>query len=118
MRDDDGAMDADQARAIALALPEVIEQDHFGMPSFRLRRNVLATLPDGGHLRVMVDESEIRAAVAEDPGVCSEFWWGKRLACVVVALPGASPELVHDLLASAWLRRAPKTLARQYEGKL
>jgi hypothetical protein len=69
-----------QARALALGLPEATEPDHHGMVSFRVRGKIFATVPDDTHLRVMVDEMEIRAAVAENPNACQEFYWGKRLA--------------------------------------
>lgn len=102
-----------QARRLALALPESTEEDHHGLASFRVRGKIFATVPDDSHLRVMVDEVEIRAAVAENPGTCQEFYWGKRLACVVVALRPATPALLEELLTEAWLRKAPKALAAE-----
>jgi hypothetical protein len=107
--------DIDDVREIALALPEATEQDHHGMVSFRVHGRIFATLPDDDHVRVMVDETEIRAAVAEHPRICSELYWGTRLACVVVTLPTAPHELLHELLAEAWLRKAPKSLARRFD---
>lgn len=103
----------EQARGLALALPQVTEQDHHGMASFRVRGKIFATVPDDEHLRVMVDEGEIRAAVAENPSVFHEFYWGKRLACLVVDLSGANPHQLRELLTEAWLRKAPTSLARQ-----
>ena len=102
------------AREIALALPEATEQDHHGMASFRVRGKIFATVPDPTHLRVMVDEMETRAAVAENPSACQEFYWGKRLACVVIDLGAASPALVKELLVEAWARKAPIKLAREF----
>ncbi len=99
-----------RVRALALALPEAVEQDHHGMPSFRVAGKIFATLPDDRHVRVMAAEGDILAAVAEDPAACSEFWWGSRLACVVVRLAVADPRLVEELLADAWARRAPRRL--------
>ena len=58
----------------------------------------------------MVDEGEIRAAVAANPDVCQELFWGKRLAAVEVDLKRAKPSLVKDLLTDAWIRKAPKKL--------
>ena len=55
------------AHAFALSLPEAAQQDHHGIPSFRVRGKIFATVPDDDHLRVMVDEGEIRAAAAENP---------------------------------------------------
>ena len=101
------------ARTFALALPEVTEEDHHGMASFRIRGRILATVPDEAHVRIMVDEHQIRAAVAEHPEACAEVYWGKRLSCVVVELSRASARLVDDLLTDAWERKAPARLARR-----
>jgi hypothetical protein len=103
--------DLAQARLIALALPETTEQDHHGMPSFRVRGKILATMPDDEHIRVMLAEDEIRAVVAEYPEVCAPSYWGKKLACVVVSLAPATPNLLEELLTEAWLSKAPKSLA-------
>jgi hypothetical protein len=99
---------------MALALPEATEQDHHGMVSFRVGNKIFATLPDHEHVRIMVDESAILAAVAEDPLVCEPFSWGKRLACVVVNTRTARPELVAELLTEAWLLKAPQRLAEGF----
>jgi hypothetical protein len=54
-------------RKLALGLPEAVEQDHHGMPSFRVRGKIFATVPDRDHIRIMVEEADIRAAVDETP---------------------------------------------------
>jgi hypothetical protein len=107
----------DDVREIALALPEVTEQDHHGMASFRVRGKIFATVPDDQHLRVMLDEGEIRAAVSENPVVFHEFFWGRRLACLVVDLPGPTLPQLRELLADAWLRKAPIALARPFQSE-
>ncbi|MDQ1368923.1 MAG: hypothetical protein QOF20_1276, partial [Acidimicrobiaceae bacterium] len=48
----------DEARAVALALPEVATQDHHGIDSFRVRGKIFASVPDDDHIRVMVDEDD------------------------------------------------------------
>jgi hypothetical protein len=96
-----------------MALPEATEEDHHDITSFRVRGKIFATLPDDTHLRVMVDETEIRAAVAENPEACEEFYWGKRLACVVVDLKLARLPLVRDLLTDAWIGKAPAKLVNK-----
>ena len=108
-------MKLEAARRLALALPEATEQDHHDMGSFRVRGKIFATVPDEHHLRVLVDEDEIRAAVAAHPRICEELYWGRRLACVVVDLRRASKALVDELLTDAWARKAPKALLRAYE---
>ena len=102
-------------RRWALALPEATEQDHHGMVSFRVDNKIFATIPDPEHIRIMVDDSEILAAVAENPHVCEPGYWGKRLACVVVNTRRARPELLAELLTDAWLRKAPKRLAEGFD---
>jgi hypothetical protein len=83
------------------------------MSSFRVRGKIFATVPDNRHVRIMADEEEIRAAVAGDPESCDSFYWGKRLACVVVDVRLANLERLRELLLDAWLRKAPKSIARQ-----
>jgi hypothetical protein len=100
----------DEARRIALALPQAVEQDHHGRPSFRIAGRIFSTLWDAGHLNVMLDEDGIRTAVQAHPGLCAEVWWGKRLAAVRVTLASADPGLVRELLADAWEGKAPKRL--------
>jgi hypothetical protein len=89
-------------RGIALALPEVTESDHHGMASFRVRGKIFATVPDDEHVRIMLDENGIRSAVAEEPLICDEFCWGKKLSCVL-----------RELLTDAWLLKAPVSLTRR-----
>lgn len=99
-----------QARRSALALPEAVEADHHGRPSFRVGGKIFSTLWDETHMNVMLDEAGILTAVQADPDVCAEVWWGKRLRAVQVSLERADVELVGDLLADAWERKAPARL--------
>ena len=103
---------AQQARQLALALPEAVERDHHGRPSFRVAGRIFATLWDETHLNVMLDEPGILTAVQGDPDSCAEVLWGKRLAAVRVNLDRAEAGLVSDLLADAWEGKAPKRLVR------
>jgi len=100
----------EQARAAALALPEAVEADHHGRPSFRVAGAIFATVPAPGRLHVMVDEAGIRTYVERDPNAYSEVWWGKRLAALAVELVRVEPEALRELLADAWERRAPARL--------
>jgi hypothetical protein len=92
----------DEARQLALGLPETVEQDHHGRPSFRVMKRIFATLWDARHMNVMLDEPGIMTAVAEHPDECSEVYWGKRLAAVRVDLEAADPALLRELLQDAW----------------
>lgn len=101
---------AQQARALALALPEALEQDHHGRPSFRVAGKIFATLPDSEHINVMLDEPGIRTAVARTATGCAELWWGKRLSAVQVTLARIDQSELAELLADAWEGKAPKRL--------
>lgn len=57
-------------------------------------------------MNVMVDEPGILTAVQAHPAVCSEVWWGKRLAAVRITLSAIDRELLSDLLADAHERKA------------
>jgi hypothetical protein len=92
----------EQARQLALGLPDTLEQDHHGRPSFRVQRRIFATLWDERHMNVMLDEPGVMTAIAEHPDVCAEVWWGKRLAAVRVDLDMADPVLLRELLEDAW----------------
>jgi hypothetical protein len=92
----------DDARRIALELPEAVEQDHHGRPSFRVGGKIFATLWDAGHMNVMLEEDGITTAVQAHPGTCEEVYWGKRLAAVRVDLGQAEAKLLQSLLEDAW----------------
>ena len=102
----------ERARRLALALPEAVELDHHGRPSFRVAGKIFATLWDACHMSVMVDHDGILTAVQDRPEVCEEVWWGKRLAAVRVTLDEADETFLAALLADAWEPKAPARLRR------
>ncbi len=106
----------EEARGLALALPETVEQDHHGRPSFRIGGRIFATLWDLRHMNVMLDEPGIRTAVSDRPDCCAEMWWGKRLAAVQVDLEVTDPALLGDLLADAWEAKAPPRVRALRDG--
>jgi hypothetical protein len=104
------AVSRKQARQLALALPEAVEQDHHGRPSFRVANKIFATLWDENHMNVMLDEGGILTAIQAKPDTCAEVWWGKRLTAVRVDLRRVQPKMLANLLEEAWELRAPKRL--------
>jgi hypothetical protein len=92
----------DQIRRLALALPDAVEQDHHGRPSFRVHGRIFATLWDETHMNAMLDEPGILTATQASPAACAEFWWGKRLRAVQVDLATAGEALARELLTDAW----------------
>ena len=99
-----------EAKQIALALPEAVEQDHHGRPSFRIAGKIFATQWDEQHMNVMLDEGGILTAVDAHPQTCEPVHWGKRLAAVRVDLNHADAEMLRELLADAWETKAPARL--------
>ena len=103
-------MTPDDARQLALALPEAVEQDHHGRPSFRVGGKIFATLWDERTMNVMVDEPGILTAIERHPQWCTERYWGKRLAAVAVDLKRAPADGLAELLTDAWEGNAPARL--------
>ena len=107
------AVSVDDARRLALSLPEAVEQNHHGRPSFRVGGRIFATLWTEERMNVMVDEGGVLTAVESAPDACEKVWWGKRLAAVGVRLPAVDAELLAELLTDAWEQKAPKRLLRE-----
>jgi hypothetical protein len=101
-----------EARRLALELPEAVEQDHHGRPSYRVDGRIFATQWDEEHLNVMLDDGGILTTVQDDPETCEEVWWGKRRAAVRVDLRRVDAEKLRDLLTDAWETKAPRRLLR------
>ena len=99
-----------EARTLALKLPEAVEQDHHGRPSFRVGGRIFATLWTDERMNVMVDEDGIRTAIERAPETCEPVWWGKRLAAVAVTLSAVDRSLLDELLTDAWEGKAPRRL--------
>ena len=96
-----------------MSLPEAVEQDHHGRPSFRVGGKIFATLWTGERMNVMLDEGGILTAVERAPDACEQVWWGKRLAAVGVRLAAVDRELLAELLEDAWEHKAPKRLIQE-----
>jgi hypothetical protein len=105
-----------EARKLALKLPEAVEQDHHGRPSFRVGGRIFATLWTADRMNVMVDEDGIRTAAERAPETCEPVWWGKRLAAVAVTLSAVDRSLLDELLTDAWEGKAPRRVLAERQG--
>jgi hypothetical protein len=101
---------------LALSLPEAAVADHFGVDSYRVRGKIFATVPDRHHVRVRLEEVDIRALVHESPDTFEAVWWGSRLSAVAVDLRRVTESELLGLLADAWARRAPKRVVAAWTG--
>jgi hypothetical protein len=100
----------DEARSLALSLPEAVELDHHGRPSFRVGGKIFATLWSDDRMNLMLDEGGILTAIDSAPEACEQVWWGKRLAAVGVTLSRVDGDFLRNLVADAWEQKAPQRL--------
>ena len=106
-------MNVRDVRRIALALPQVSEEPHFHLASFRVNGKIFATLaPDGSFLNVFVDDAQREVMVGVDPKAYETLRWGKKVAGLHVHLAAAKSRDVQALLRGAWERKAPKRLVQ------
>jgi len=103
---------SDDIRRLALALPEAVEADHHGMPSFRVRGKIFSTL-HVAQPRMMVKldpEDQLNLAEAH-PGVVEPVpgYWGRK-GSTFVWYEQADEPLIATLLQMAHAGVAPKSL--------
>src|SRR3954465_1143392 len=108
------AVTGDEFRSWALGLPEAVEQETWGHPTFRVRQKMFATLAEDGTTAsvkaTLLAQAEL---VASDPETYSPAHYVGRYGWVSVVLASADPEDLRPLVVDAWRRTAPKRLAAQ-----
>ncbi|HEY2177424.1 MAG TPA: MmcQ/YjbR family DNA-binding protein [Caulobacteraceae bacterium] len=103
---------AEEVRRFALALPEAIEADHHGFPSFRVGGKIFATLRDEpARLMVKLDPEDQHNLCAAHPDLIAAVpgYWGRK-GSTFVDFARAEPRLLKSLLRLAWSGVAPKRL--------
>lgn len=109
-------LDRAGVRALALALPDVVEGAHHGTADFRVRGKIFATLPAGEVAEAVVKAAPVvvDALVRRAPGVYRDAWGGRWVG---VRLDAVEAEEVAGLVRAAYRLVAPKGLgARVVEG--
>ena len=109
----------DQARKIALSLPEVEEKSHFHIPDFRVKNKIFATIhADKNYTMVslsLIDQSVFCAfdkeVIFPVPG-----GWGLK-GSTFINLKKVKKAMLKDALATAWKRVAPPRTVEKYFGK-
>lgn len=103
-------------RAVALSLPEAVEQPHFERASFRVRNRIFATLRDSdGQAVLKLPPEEQAALVAMHPAVYAITPWGHQ-GWTSVDLGRADPGELRELIVEAWRGVAPKRLVATHDG--
>jgi hypothetical protein len=101
-------------RKLALSFPETSEQEHFGMPSFRVNKKIFSTIWIKDN-RAMVKLTPIDQSVFCDIDPKSFLpvpgGWGAKGA-TFVELKFVAQEIFRDALTTAYCSVAPKKLAQ------
>lgn len=105
------------AKRFALSLPGVSEEPHFGVPSFRVQKRILVTVPPGDMLHVFVSEQERDMCLAVYADCTEKLLWGGKVVGIRIFLDKATRGAVEDLVLRAWKYRAPKKDVAAYEGR-
>ena len=108
---------ADQARKIALSLPEAAEMSHFDQPDFRVRKKIFATLHMAEKRAVVKLGPEEQAMLVEsEPKVFAPVpgGWGRK-GWTHVNLASANAAIVREAMTRGWRNVAPKTLVKAFD---
>jgi hypothetical protein len=107
-------MNIDPLRKHALSLPEVTEQPHHHLSSFRVRGKIFVTVPPAGtHIHVFVAEQDRERALALEPDCVEKLFWGGKVVGLRVALSKAKPAFARGLVSKAWAQKAPRSLVNR-----
>ncbi|HEX4741855.1 MAG TPA: MmcQ/YjbR family DNA-binding protein [Caulobacteraceae bacterium] len=99
-------------RRLAMALPEVIESDHHGSPSFRVRGKIFCTIrPGGTRMMVKLDSDDQHNLCAGRPDVLEPVpgYWGQK-GSTFADLSKLDPAFAEALLRLAYANVAPQRL--------
>jgi hypothetical protein len=108
-------VDIETARQLAMSLPEVVEQDHWDHPSFRIKKKIFATLhpeKNTAVLKLSIEDQSIFSL--------SKFYtpikgaWGKQ-GWTTVDLKKVPKKMFKDSLDLAWCEVAPTKLVASYK---
>jgi hypothetical protein len=115
-------MTTSEIRALATALPEVTEKQHFRfkVPVWQVRgKTFLGMGRDETSAVFCVTEDSAEAAATADPDhatLARRMDARRSFLGLEVRLAGVPAERVEALVREAWAAQAPKTLARQHLG--
>jgi hypothetical protein len=110
-------MTPERFRALALRLPEAVEQSHMCHPDFRVGGKIFASLwVDLAHAMVKLTPTEQAEFVRAMPGIFRPVKgaWGAR-GCTQVTLKGATKSQIWPALMAAWKNVAPQQLVEAWE---
>ncbi|MGH6873177.1 MAG: MmcQ/YjbR family DNA-binding protein [Rhizomicrobium sp.] len=106
---------ADDVRKLALALPGVMEFDHFARPAWRTTKRIFAVLrPDGLYLHLPDERKDF--LFEADPVTFVKYMWGKR-ANVIVQIGRVKKKELEALIGEAYASCLPPAKAKLAKAK-
>lgn len=109
----------DQAKKMALSLPETEEKRHFHIPDFRVRNKIFATIhEDKNYMMVglsLIDQS-VFCAFSKEIIFPVPGGWGLKGA-TFINLKKVKKVMLKDALITAWKKAASVKMTEKYFGK-
>jgi hypothetical protein len=111
-------MRRDTLRRIALALPEAVEQETWGQPTFRVRKKIFVMLSEEERdAWIKSTHDEQRALTFMDPDTFYVPPYVGPSGWVGVRLRTADRDEMRELVTEAWRLTAPKRLVDTFDGE-
>jgi len=109
----------DQARKLALSLPEVEEKSHFHIPDFRIKNKIFASIHlDKNYMMVslsLIDQS-VFCSFNKEVIFPVQGGWGLK-GSTFINLEKVKNPMLKDAITIAWKKAAPKKIKEKYFGK-
>ena len=112
-------VDQDLARSLALSFPEVYEEDHFGKPSFRVKKKIFSTIwLKENIMMIRLNEVDQSVFCDIDPKMIYpvDGTWGKQGA-TKFELSLVDEDILLDALTKSYCNIAPKNLVALINNK-
>ena len=99
-------------------MPEAVEIETWGHPTFRVREKIFATLAsDGSSAGAKTTKLEQIALVSSEPDTFGVPDYVGRYGWVSINLERVDPDHARELVEEAWRQTAPKRLVRAYDAE-
>ncbi len=109
-------MTPDQVREFALSLPEAVELETWGHPTFRVHDRIFASTSTDGRVAIIkASKADLAELMAADPDTYDPADYFGRFGWIRAQLASADPDEIRELVAEGWRRAAPKRLVAAYD---
>jgi hypothetical protein len=108
----------DDVRELALALPEVVEDQWYRTPAYKVAGRGflrLRTEAEGGLVVFVADEGEKQALLGADPEAFFTTPHYDGYAVVLVRLPAVDRAELAELITESWRHKAPVRLRKAFD---